>query len=196
MPISITFNIWYYCMSHYHAIMVYFCDHNHNYSTVVVYIGINVKAWGLLSKNPTYKPAKHLLCDSTVSLFRHSQAQKCLQINSKPSCYESLKFLFNRFFYWLTDSLTISLMPSDKHNLITTETMGLISSPFNVASSQDMPFCKLQHLQCSHHGPTKAYLCSPFLSPLPRRWQFAVVPAGIAEVFNKLSFCLKFSVKC
>jgi len=31
-------------------------------------------------------------------------------------------------------------MPSDKHNSITTKAMGLISSLFNIASSQDVPF--------------------------------------------------------
>ena len=87
--------------------------------------------------------------------------------------------------------------------------MGLISSLLNVASSQDVPFHQPLQLQCSHHGSTKAYLCSPLfliLSPLPHRWQFAVAPlhgsvedlviALIAEVLNSLLFCLKHSVKC
>ena len=49
-------------------------------------------------------------------------------------------------------------------------------------------------------------LCSWFLSPLPRRWRFAIVLfhgfvedlviALISEVFHFLSFCLKHSVKC
>ena len=96
-------------------------------------------------------------------------------------------------------------MPSDKRNSITAKAMGLISSLFNVASSWDVPFCQPLHLQCSRHGSTKAYLCSPFLSRLPSRWQFAVAPlcgfmedsvtAVIVEVFNMLSFCLKCSVK-
>jgi len=51
-----------------------------SYSTVVLYIGIN-KVWGFL---PTKKSVKYLLSDSTTALVRHSQAQKCLQINSKP----------------------------------------------------------------------------------------------------------------
>ena len=91
-------------------------------------------------------------------------------------------------------------MPSDKRNSITTKAISLISSLFNVASSQDVPFCQPLQIQCSYHGSTKAYLCSPFLSPLLRRWQFVVAPlrgftedlvnAVIAEVFNTLSFCL------
>ena len=35
--------------------------------------------------------------------------------------------------------------------------LGFISSLFNVSSSQDMPFCKLQQLQYLHHGSTKAF---------------------------------------
>jgi len=48
----------------------------------MVYIGIN-KVWGFLPKNSTYKSAKYLLSDNMAALVRHSQAQKCLQINSK-----------------------------------------------------------------------------------------------------------------
>ena len=115
-------------------------------------------------------------------------------------------FLFNRFFYWLTIWLTDYLMPSDKHNSITTRAMGLISSLFNVASSRDVPFCQPLQLQYSHHGSTKAYLCSWFLSTLPHKWWFVIAPlhgfveglviALIAEVFNSLSFSLKSSLKC
>ena len=54
-----------------------------SYSMVVLYIGIN-KVWDFLPKNPTKKSAKYLLSDSMAALVRHSQAQKCLQINSKP----------------------------------------------------------------------------------------------------------------
>ena len=65
----------------------------------------------------------------------------------------------------LTDWLTDWLTPSDKRNLITAIATGctaLISSLlFNIASSQDVPFCQPQQLQCSHHGSTKTYLCSP-----------------------------------
>jgi len=44
--------------------------------------------------------------------------------------------------------------------LILATATGLISSLFNVASSQDVPFHQLQQLQCLHHGSNKAYLCS------------------------------------
>jgi len=97
-------------------------------------------------------------------------------------------------------------MPSDKHNSITAKAIDLISLLFNVASSRDVPFCQLLQLQCSYHGSTKAFLCSPFLSPLPRRGQFVVAPlcgfmedlvtTVIAEVFNRLSLCLNCSVNC
>jgi len=53
-----------------------------SYSMVVLYIGIN-KVWGFLPKNPTKKSAKYLLSNSMAALVRHSQAQKCLKINSK-----------------------------------------------------------------------------------------------------------------
>ena len=47
-------------------------------------------------------------------------------------------------------------MPSDK-------AAGLISSLFNVTLSGDVPFRQSQQLQCLHHGPTEAYLCSPLV---------------------------------
>jgi len=40
----------------------------------------------------------------------------------------------------------------------------LISSLFNVASSRNVPFRQPQQLQCSHHGFTRKYLCSPLFS--------------------------------
>ena len=40
----------------------------------------------------------------------------------------------------------------------------LLSLLQDVVSSQDMPFCQPQQLQCLHHGSTKAYLCSPLYS--------------------------------
>ena len=82
-------------------------------------------------------------------MVRHSQVQKCLQINSKPLHLSSYEIL-----------LTDYLMPSDQRNPITTRAMGSISSLVNVASSQDVPFRQPLQLQCSHHGSTKAYLCS------------------------------------
>jgi len=65
---------------------------------------------------------------------------------------------------WLIDSLTPLLMPSDKHNLITTIATALISSLFNVVSSGDVSFHQPRQLRCLHHGSTKAYLCSPLYS--------------------------------
>ena len=50
---------------------------------VVLHRGIN-KVWGFLPKNPNKKSAKYLFSDSMAALVRHSQAQKYLQINSKP----------------------------------------------------------------------------------------------------------------
>ena len=38
----------------------------------------------------------------------------------------------------------------------------LISSLFNVTSSQDVLFLQPQQLQCLHYGSTEAYLCTPF----------------------------------
>ena len=43
-----------------------------------------MKVWGFLPKNPTHRPVKYLFGDSMGALARHSQAQKYLQINSKP----------------------------------------------------------------------------------------------------------------
>ena len=54
-----------------------------SYSMVVLHRGIN-KVWGFLPKNPNKKSAKYLFSDSMAALVRHSQAQKYLQINSKP----------------------------------------------------------------------------------------------------------------
>ena len=74
---------------------------------------------------------------------------------------------------WLTDLLTYLLIPSDKHNLIMAIATALISSLFNVTSSQDMPFRQLQQLQCLYHGSSEltfVLLCAP----LPRRWWFVV----------------------
>ena len=48
--------------------------------------------------------------------------------------------------------------------------MGLIFALFDVALSQDRPFCEQQQLQCLHHGYTKltfVLLYSPFLLHCP-----------------------------
>ena len=56
-------------------------------------------------------------------------------------------FKFNRIFLRPTDSLTHLLMPSEKHNSITAEATGLSFVLFDVASSQNVPFCQpQQHL--------------------------------------------------
>jgi len=51
-------------------------------------------------------------------------------------------------------------MPSDKRNSIMAIATALISSLFNVALSQDVPFCQLQQPQCLHHF----YQMLPFFS--------------------------------
>ena len=98
--------------------------------------------------------------------------------HSKNLWHNFKNVLFSWIFYWLTDWLTNwltdwltpLLMPSDKHNSITAIATALISSLFNVTLSRNVPFRQPQQLQCLHHGSTKAYLCFPFLSPLPHRW--------------------------
>ena len=79
------------------------------------------------------------------------------------------------------------MMPSDKSNSITAKVMSLISSLFSIASSRDVPFCHPLLLQCLHHGSTKVHLYSPFLSPLPWRWQFVV-----SWLHGRLSNCIDF----
>ena len=174
-----------------------------SYSTIVLYIGI-IKVWGFLP--PTNQPNI-----SFVTAWQH-----WLDIAKPKNVFRSTlikllrnfkNFLFNRFFTdWLSDYLIDCLMPSDKCNSITTRAMDLISSLFNVILSRDVPFHQLLQLQYLHHGSTKTYLCSWFLSPLPHRWRFMVAPlhgfvedlviALIAEVFNSLSFSSKRSLKC
>ena len=53
-------------------------------------------------------------------------------------------------------------MPSGKHNSIMAKGTGLIS-PFDVTSSQDVPFGIPQYVQCTHHGLTFVLICVPFL---------------------------------
>jgi len=174
-----------------------------SYSTVVLYIRFGASCPKIPPRN---LPNIYFLIAwqhwlgiaKPINVFR-STLNLCIKL-----LWNFKNFLFNRFFYWLTDWLTIWLMPSGKRNSITATTMGSISSLFNVASSWDVPFRQLLQLQCSYHGSIKTYLCSPFLSPLPRRWRFVVAPlrgfmedlvtAVIAEVFNTLS--LIRSVNC
>ena len=68
-------------------------------------------------------------------------------------------------------------MPSNKHDSIMAKAIGLTSSMFSFTSCWNMPFHQLQQLQCYHHDYFKGWLVllwAPFLSPLPRWWQFAV----------------------
>ena len=62
----------------YHLLVPQINKYNNNNNN----IGI-MEVQGFLPKNPTYKAAKYLLCDSMAALVRHSQIQKYLQINSK-----------------------------------------------------------------------------------------------------------------
>ena len=48
-------------------------------------------------------------------------------------------------------------MPSAKHNLTMDIATGLISSLFDVTSSQDVPFHQPQYLQYTHHGLSFLY---------------------------------------
>ena len=134
-----------------------------------------MKVWGFWPKIISPKPAWYCICYLTVWEYWLGIAKPKNIFRSTLNRYIKLlwnfkNFLFNRFFCWLTDWL----MPSDKRNSIMAIATGLIFSLFNVASSRDVPFRQPQQLQCSHHGFTKIYLCSPFLSPLARRWRFAV----------------------
>jgi len=52
-------------------------------------------------------------------------------------------------------------MLSDKIYLRTALATGLIFLLINATSSQDVPFCQPQQLQCLHYGSTKGNFCSP-----------------------------------
>ena len=54
-------------------------------------------------------------------------------------------------------------MPSDKRNSITAKAMGLIFSPFDVASAREVPFGIPQYIQCILHGLTSVLLCISFI---------------------------------
>jgi len=99
----------------------------------------------------------------------------------------TLLWNFRKFFNQQIFLLTDYLMPPDKRNSITAKAMGLISTLFNVISSRDVPFAN----RCSYNACimvlpklTFAFFCFWFLSPLPRRWRFAVTPLG------RLSNCI------
>jgi len=147
-----------------------------SYSTVVLYIRFGVSC----PKIPPKNLPNIYFFDSIEVLVRHSQTQKCLQINSN-LCINLLwnfkNFLFNRFFYWLTDYL----MPSDKRNSITTK--ATVWTWFLHCSTSLRPEMCLFANCCSSNARimvlpklTFVLLYSPFSFPLPRRWQLVVVP--------------------
>jgi len=92
------------------------------------------------------------------------------QPNTLPqSWYKSFKnsYLTEFFINWPT----YRLINVFRRNSIMAIAIALISSLLNVTSSWDVPF---RQLQWSHHGSTIIYCCTPFLSLLVHRWQFAV----------------------
>ena len=95
---------------------------------LVLYIGI-IKVWGFLPKNPTYKPTKYLAWQHWLGIAKPKNVLRSTLNLSIKLLWNFNFFLFNGFFYWLTN----------KHNPITIKAMGLISSLFNVALSGDVP---------------------------------------------------------
>ena len=94
---------------------------------------------------------------------------------SKAQSLYGIEFLENHYFYsvrrifngrkFLKNANNFDFSRSWKSSF--SLATGLISSLFNVTSSQDVPFLQPLQLQCSYHGSIEAYLCSPFFSPLP-----------------------------
>jgi len=91
-------------------------------------------------------------------------------------------------------------MPSDKLNSEMARATSLISSLFNVTSSQDMNFCSSK--ACIAVLPKLSFVLHSFLhyhvggdSLNAVSWLYGLVTAVIAEVLLTLSFCLKCSVK-
>ena len=91
-------------------------------------------------------------------------------------------------------------MPSDKHNSEMARATDLISSLFNVASSQDVLFANRSSSNaCIMVLPKLTFVLHFFLhyriGGVPRHgFMEDLVNAVIAEVFLVLSFCLKPSV--
>ena len=110
-------------------------DSGCSYSTVVLYI----KNW--VQPKISIKPVSVSLHDSLAALVRFSQAQKCLW-----TTFQNVSMELKQFFY-LTEFYTDKLMPPVKYNLIMDKATGLISSPFDVTSSQDVPFCQLLYVK-------------------------------------------------
>ena len=65
-----------------HIIIWHYCVIIQNGNNCII-LGI-VEVWGFHPNNITQKPASHFLFNNMAVLVRHSQAQKCLQINPKP----------------------------------------------------------------------------------------------------------------
>ena len=94
-------------------------------------------------------------------------------------------------------------LPSDKCN-----SMGLIFSLFDIASSIDVPLGIPQHVKCTHHGLTFVLLCVPFLFADSPRCQFTIYLEciGIQDVQSYLlivnhqeenqELCLCLEIRC
>ena len=163
-----------------------------SYSTVVLYIGI-VKVW---DSSPKISPKNQL------DIYFVTSRQDWLGIAKPKNVFRSTKNLIWFFFKILTDWL----MPSDKHNsirlylqpwfLFTVQRTSLHPGMclFANRSSSSAHIMVLPKL-------TFALLCTPFLSSLARRWQFAVrvlllrcetrVTTELAGVLLKLFFAWK-----
>ena len=88
------------------------------------------------------------------------------------------------------------LMPSHKRTSIMDKASGLISSRFNAASSQDMPFHQPQFFKLLYHDFIKAYICAVFLSALPRWWRFLVCYGFSAKLVRRTSRGTSYAIHC
>ena len=66
-------------------------------------------------------------------------------------------------------------MPPAKHNLTMDKATVLISSLFNAASSEDVPFCQPHYVQYMHHEFPFVLFCVPVFFADNARCQFATV---------------------
>ena len=96
-----------------------------------------------------------------------------------------MKFLLNQILCRLTHLFTHwCLQPSVTWQWMWLYT-GLISSLFNIASSQDVPFCQPQDVQCMHHGLTFVLLCVPVLFADKGRCQFVIARYGFPQAVRE-----------
>ena len=97
----------------------------------------------------------------------HSQAIASSNMSSDQSSIKIIfknSYLANKIFYWLADWINqLYLMHSDKHNLVMTIAIGLISSLLNLALSRNLPLCLPQQLQTLHRVLTKVLLTPKYL---------------------------------